>query len=42
MTSLNHNIVYIRGNTIFLMYVDDGIFAGTSKEEIDQTIVELQ
>eukprot|EP00957_Ditylum_brightwellii_P008227 622272-Ditylum_brightwellii.AAC.1 len=34
--------VFYRGTTIFLCYLDDGIFAGPSKEEIDGIIEELQ
>ena len=34
--------VYYRNGTIFLLYVDDGILAGPSKEEIDLVIKQLQ
>jgi hypothetical protein len=34
--------VFFRGNTIFLCYVDDGIFASSSKEEVNQAIKDLR
>eukprot|EP00957_Ditylum_brightwellii_P147330 11218692-Ditylum_brightwellii.AAC.1 len=34
--------VFYRGKTIFLCCVDDGIFASTNQEEIDQAINDLR
>ena len=34
--------VFYRGTTLFLVYVDDGIIAGSSQEAIDQVIADLQ
>jgi hypothetical protein len=34
--------VFYQNGTIFLVYVDDGIIAGPSKEEIEKVIVDLQ
>eukprot|EP00957_Ditylum_brightwellii_P056699 4297236-Ditylum_brightwellii.AAC.1 len=31
-----------KGSTIFLCYVDDGIFASSSKEEVNQAIKDLR
>ena len=40
--SLVDDCVYYRGNTIFIVYVDDGIFIGDSDEHLMGTIAELQ
>jgi hypothetical protein len=40
--SLIDECVFYRRGTLFLVYVDDGIIAGPSKEDIDQIIVDLQ
>mgnify|MGYP003341565099 CR=1 FL=1 len=37
-----YECVFYCGNTIFLCYVDDGIFASTNQEEIDQAIKDLR
>jgi hypothetical protein len=42
MASLIDECVYYRKGIIFLVYVDDGIIAGASKEDIDQVIIDLQ
>eukprot|EP00957_Ditylum_brightwellii_P209551 15362232-Ditylum_brightwellii.AAC.2 len=34
--------VFYRGNTMFLCYVDDGIFIGPSRKEIDRAIADLR
>jgi hypothetical protein len=34
--------VYHRGSTVFLVYVDDGIFTGPNKDDIDQAISDLR
>ena len=34
--------IFYRNNTLFLRYVDDGIFASTSDEEIDKCISDLR
>ena len=34
--------VFFRGNVIFVVYTDDGIFASISKEEIDKAIREMK
>ena len=40
--SLVDDCVYYRGNTIFIVYVDDGIFIGDSDEQLQSVIAELQ
>ena len=34
--------VFYRGNTIFMVYVDDGIFIGSSDSQLKNAIKELQ
>ena len=34
--------VFYRNNTIFFFYVDDGVFVGSSQDEIDSAIRELR
>jgi hypothetical protein len=34
--------VYYKGNTVFLLYVDDGIFIGPDDKEIDALIASLK
>jgi hypothetical protein len=34
--------VYYRGKTVFMIYVDDGIFAGPDRKEIEHLFKELK
>jgi hypothetical protein len=40
--SLIDECVFFRGNVIFIVYVDDGIFASPEKKEIDKAIREMK
>jgi hypothetical protein len=40
--SLIDNCVFYRGDTIFIVYVDDGIFIGDSDDQILAIIAQLQ
>jgi hypothetical protein len=40
-SSVDH-CVYYKGNTVFLLYVDDGIFIGPDAKEIDILIASLK
>jgi transposase InsO family protein len=40
--SLIDSCVYYKGRTVFMLYVDDGIFCGPDKAEIDDCIAELK
>ena len=40
-STVDHSLYY-RGQTVFLLYVDDGIFAGPDAEEMDSMIASLR